>query len=102
MALQPVALGLSLCDYVILEERTKKVSLIGTFTGLSADRFPALILPFSVYAVLTDALGDVTMDLVVTRLDTGQELYSYRGMLHFAEKLAEVAFHVRLRDFRFP
>jgi hypothetical protein len=27
----PIALGLALCDYVIVEERTKKVSLIGRF-----------------------------------------------------------------------
>ena len=77
------------------------MSLIGTFTGLSADRFPALVLPFSVYAVLTDAIGDVTMDLVVTRLESGEELHTYRGVLHFGEKLAEVAFHVRCAIFAF-
>jgi hypothetical protein len=29
----PVALGLTLCDYVIVEEGTKKESLIGTFAA---------------------------------------------------------------------
>jgi hypothetical protein len=29
----PDILGLAVCDYVIIEERTKKLSLIGNFSG---------------------------------------------------------------------
>jgi hypothetical protein len=58
----PIALGLTLCDYVIVEEGTKKVSLIGTFTGIAVDHFPAVPQPFSVFSALIDGLGDATMN----------------------------------------
>jgi hypothetical protein len=99
---RPVALGLTLCDYVIVEEKTKKVPLIGTFTRISATEFPVIPQPFSVFAVLTDGLGDTGIELVVTRLDTGEDIYRYRGTLHFPDKLAELSFHVRLRQCSFP
>ena len=102
MASRPVALGLTLCDYVIVEERTKKVSFIGTFTRLSASRFPALAPPFSVVAPLTDGLGDATADLVVAALSTGEEAYTFRSQLSFPDKLAEVLYHARLHQCSFP
>jgi hypothetical protein len=49
----PTALSLTICDYVIIEERTRKVSLIGAFTGISAEYFPILVLPFSAFAVVS-------------------------------------------------
>ena len=33
-----LALGLTLCDYVLIEEGTRRVSLIGTLTRVTADR----------------------------------------------------------------
>jgi hypothetical protein len=85
-----------------VEERTKKVSFIGTFGGISANRFPALAPPFSVVAPLTDGLGDATADLVVVALSTGDEAYTFRSQLHFPDKLAEVLYHARLRQCSFP
>jgi hypothetical protein len=99
---RPLAIGMTLCDYVIIEERTRKVSLIGSFSGLSAADFPALAQPFSVFSVLTDSLGDGTIDLVVSSLDNGEQIHSYRSELHFPDKLAEVVFHARLRQCSFP
>jgi hypothetical protein len=101
MALRPVVLGLTLCDYVIEEARTKKISLIGSFSGLRGPGFP-LLHPFSVYAALTDGLGEVTVDLVVMELERGEDLYRVRGTLHFADKLAEVNYHLRIKQFQFP
>ena len=70
----PVALGLVLCDVVIVEEKTKKVSLIGTFARIKANEFPATPLPFSVRAVLTDGSGDATIKLGVTAILFGSIL----------------------------
>jgi hypothetical protein len=102
MVPKPIALALFLCDYVIVEERTKKISLIGNFTGVAADRFPTILPPFSIFAVLTDGIGDATIEIGVARLDTAEELFVYRSSLHFPDKLAEVPFHVRLRQCSFP
>src|SRR5207302_8541885 len=103
MIARPVALGLTLCDYVIVEERTKKASLIGTFTQISATQFPVVAQPFSVFAVLTDGFGDAAVvELVVMRLDTGEDIYRYRSQLRFPDKLAEVSVLFRLRQCSFP
>jgi hypothetical protein len=102
MTPSPVVVGLTLCDYVIVEERTKKVSLIGTFTGLSVPELPAQPLPFSVFAVLTDAEGDGTVELKVRSLDTDEEVYSFQNSLHFPDKLTEVLFSLRIRQILFP
>ncbi len=102
MVPRPIVLGLTLCDYVVVEEKTRKVSLIGTFAAIAASSFPAMAQPFSVFVVLTDGLGDATIELVITRLDSGDEVFSYRGQLHFPGKLAEVSFHARLRQCSFP
>jgi hypothetical protein len=99
---RPVAIGLTLCDTVIVEEKTKKVSLIGSFSGIAADSFPVVAQPFSVYSLLTDGSGTATIDLVVSRLDTGEDVFSFRGQVNFPDKLAEISFHARLRKCTFP
>src|SRR5207248_6172022 len=95
---RPVVLGLTLCDYVIVEERTKKVSLIGTFTGLSVPQFPGQALPFSVFAVLTDGLGSGTIELGIVHMETNEVLYSHQGVLTFPDIVTEVMYHFRLRQ----
>ena len=98
----PVALGLALCDYVLVEEKTKKISLIGTFAGIRVDQFPATPPPFSVFAVLTDGSGDATIRLSVLQLETDEEVYAYQSQVHFPDPLAEVSFHLRLHHCVFP
>jgi hypothetical protein len=98
----PVALGLAVCDYVIVEEKTKKISLIGTFAGIKANEFPATPSPFSVFAVLTDGSGDATIKLSVLQLETDEEIYAYQSQVHFPDPLAEVSFHLRLHHCVFP
>src|SRR2546427_5911737 len=93
---RPIVLGLTLCDYVLVEERTKKVSLIGTFTGLGVADFPAQALPFSVFTVLTDGFGSATIELVLTHMDSNEEVNSYRATLQFPDKVTEVMYHLRL------
>jgi hypothetical protein len=102
MVSPPVALALTLCDYIIMEEKSRKISLIGTFTRLAVDRFLGAPAPFCIFSVLTDGLGDGTMELVLTRLDTGEELYAYRVPVHFHHKLAEVRCPIRVRKCLFP
>jgi hypothetical protein len=98
----PVALGLTLCDYVIVEERTRKVSCIGSFTGVKVASFPAIPPVFCVFAPLTGGAGEAALELVVTRLDTDQEVYMVRQKVHFPDRLTEVCVLFRIRDCSFP
>src|SRR5689334_19274754 len=98
MAPPPVALGLSLCELVIIEEGTRKASLIGTFLGLRAKAFPTVAQPFSVFAVLTDGLGDVTLELTVVHAETDELVFRRQDQWHFPDKLTQVRYHARLTD----
>jgi hypothetical protein len=98
----PLALGLTLCDYVLVEEGTKKVTLVGSFTGIRGASFPHVPLPFCVYAPLTGGLGDGVLELTVTNLDTDEEVYSLVRTVNFPDRFTEVRVLFRLRECEFP
>jgi hypothetical protein len=54
----PTVVGLTLCDVVIVDEGTRKVSLINTFTGIRLASFPASPQPFCVYTTLAGGQGE--------------------------------------------
>jgi hypothetical protein len=98
----PVALGLTLCDYVIVEERTKKISTIGSFSSLKVRQFPTIPQPFCVLATLTDSVGDGIMDLVITEIEGNKETYAFRQPAHFSDRLAETKVLFRIKNCSFP
>ena len=97
-----MALGLTLCEKVIVEERTRNTTYVSTFTKLLAEEFPSRPERFAFAAVLTGGQGDATVDLVFTQLATDEELYSMRRPLHFPGRLAEVQVVFHIRDCSFP
>ena len=102
MLSQPVLLGLTLCERVIFEEETKNVTLVSGFQGLRVDAFPSSPQRISVFAVLTEGEGDVSMELVAHRLDTLDEIYNQQVRVAFPDRLAEVRVHFRLTQLVFP
>jgi hypothetical protein len=90
MISQPVPLGLTLCDYVIVAEKSRKVSLIGMLTKLRAKRFPFVAPPFFAFLALTDGLGDATIDLVGTSLSDATDVFTEQRRVSFSDKLREV------------
>ena len=102
MVPRPVLLGLTLCDHVIVEERTRKVSLVGCFSAIRVGSFPATPPPFSGFALLTDGLGDATIQLSVSRMETQEDIYIREMPCHFPDRLTEVRVHFRIHQCVFP
>jgi hypothetical protein len=98
----PVALALILCDQVIVEEGTKKVSLIGAFRNLQSRVFPFVPLPFCVLATLTGAQGEGEIALTVTELETDEEVASVTRRVTFPDRFAEGRVLFRLAECAFP
>ena len=98
----PAILGLTICDHVIIEEGTKKCSLVGSFSRISVSSFPGNVQPFSVFALLTDGLGDGIIRLGVLRLETDQEVRNFTAPVHFPDKLTELRVHFRVRELVVP
>ncbi len=99
---RPAALGLLLCDQLIIEQRTQKPSAIGIFTGITTDRFPSSPQRLDVFAALTDGLGDGTIDLLVTQLEGDQQIFAQSMEMTFPDPLKVVNVRFRFRQLSFP
>ncbi len=97
-----IALGLTLCEKVIVEERTRNITYVSTVTKLFADEFPSPPERIALAAVLTGGQGEGTVDLVITGLDTDDETYSLQRQLRFLGRLEEVRVVFHIRNCLFP
>jgi len=98
----PVAIGMTVCDYVIVEERTRKISTIGSFSGMKVARFPSIPQRFCVFAGLTDSQGRGTATVAIKRLADDLEVYSHSEPVNLPERLAEVPVLFRIQAWSFP
>ncbi|HZT79951.1 MAG TPA: hypothetical protein VFA26_07015 [Gemmataceae bacterium] len=102
MTQRPTAIGLFLCEQVIVEERPRNVTPVNCFTERGAWAFPAEGIRFIAFALLTEGLGEITLELVVHRLDNFEELYRKAFSAEFANPLQTFRCLVRVRNCPFP
>lgn len=102
MVPRPVALGLTICGKVIVEEGTRNVSLIDTFWLFQSPTFPYSPLPFYVFATLTGSQGEGELALTVTNLATDEEVPVLTQRIAFPDRFAEIRITFRLAEFIFP
>jgi hypothetical protein len=98
----PIAVGLTLCEQAIVEEGTRRISLINAFTHWKVTTFPSVPRPFCVVSVLTDGVGDGTIRLTITREETAAVIYDVRHSAHFPNRLSEMRALFRVNDCSFP
>jgi hypothetical protein len=97
----PVAAGLVFCDLIIIEEKTRRISLINTFGRLAESDFP-FTPRFWVYAPLSDGLGDGVVQLRVTEVGTDKEIYDLQRAIRFSRRMLQVNALFRIHDCTFP
>ena len=103
MSAPPVVKAFLICDYVIHEQETNKKSCIGIFHQINAPSFPCRHGQLSIYANITNALGDYAFRLSLVHLRDEKEIGSgATPSLKIPDKLqtAELAF--RLQNIVFP
>src|SRR5438132_634080 len=98
----PNVVGLILCEQVIIEEKTRNVTLVNSVNRVRCPTFPSPSQRFVVYAVLTDGLGDATMSLIVSRLDTLEDVVESHWPMEFRDPLRDIRLVVRLPSLSFP
>jgi hypothetical protein len=74
----PRAFGLVLCDRMAFDPGTAEVSLVGIFQARRFRNFPSPPQRFTVYTTLYDGVGEGTMEVVVSRLETEEDVGSYK------------------------
>jgi hypothetical protein len=102
MKQRPVVIGLLACEQVIIEEKTRNVTPVNCFTHRAAEQFPSQAFAFVVFAILTDGVGEIPLEVTNYRLDTLEEIYQRTLSLQFTNPLQEVRCIFRIRDCSFP
>lgn len=98
MSQVPVAVGLFLCEQAIIEEQTHNITLVNTFTRRVVDEIPWAPTNFVLFAVLTDGLGDVPLNLLIYRLHDMEEVFASSGKMRFTNPLNELRCLLRVRN----
>jgi hypothetical protein len=83
----PVCKAILLCDQVIVDARTNKVSVIGIFTFFGLPQFPGQTFPVTAFLQLTNGIGKYALTVEIHDLSTGRVIAR--------AELAEVEFEDR-------
>jgi hypothetical protein len=86
---EPIVLSINICDSIIRDEATKKVSLIGLFNIIRAPNFPAFHQTMHVYVALTNGHGKYKTE--IRFCDTKEQaIAGIEGELNFQSPLQVV------------
>jgi hypothetical protein len=89
----PIVLAINICDTVIRDEMTKKVSLIGLFGVIWAAKFPCRHPLMYIHVALTGGHGKQDMEIRLVRVADNQPIAGAKGSVDFPDPLqvAELA-----------
>jgi hypothetical protein len=101
---KPIILALVLCDQIIREAGSNKVSLIGTFNGIFASTFPCTHPSLWVYIAITEGRGHVPCKLRMMSLDTNNYIFDLPGKIEFGgpTSVGELVFQLQQLRFEQP
>ncbi|HTU93849.1 MAG TPA: hypothetical protein VMF69_27460 [Gemmataceae bacterium] len=85
----PVAIGLIVCEKVIVEEKTHNVTLVNCLARLRVQEIPSEPHRLIIHAWLTDGIGDGTLRLELLHPDTLEEIMTWDSELSFSNPLQE-------------
>jgi hypothetical protein len=102
MVQPPILVGLRVCHEAIVEESTKRVTLVNCFQRLAVPSFPSPKMPFKICGLLTDGKGETELFLSLKRSSTLDEHYVRSFRVNFSDPLRQVWFIFTVSRFRFP
>lgn len=99
---KPLVLAIILCDTVIREVGTNKLSLIGTFNSIFANNFPCTHPSLNVYIALTGGHGRMSCKLRMTSPADNSPVFDLPGQIDFGGPSAVGELVFQLQQLRFP
>ncbi len=97
----PVVLSVIICDAIIRDELTKKVSLIGLFNIIGATSFPCTHRQIYIYIALTNGHGRYKTEIRFVSLESGEIIAGMEGQLDFANPLQVVEVNLQWQNLKF-
>jgi hypothetical protein len=99
---KPTSLEMTICELVVIEQGSERISKINSFNDVSASHYPFDPGRFFVDAVLTGSQGVGELMLVVTHLPTDQGVYALLEQVEFVDRFQEVHVTFVPSPFAFP
>ncbi len=97
----PSILSINVCDTIIRDEKTRKVSLIGLFNTINAHSFPATHGLMHVYIAMTNGHGKYETEVRFVSLEDNHPIIGMRGEVNFNSLLDAVEINIEWRDIPF-
>ena len=99
----PNVLSLIVCDQIITDRVTGKVSLIGMFSAIHAPRFPHVHPQTSVYVALTDGRGKTPITIrIVDANEARKALVEGKGAVEFKDPRMIANLALQFHGLTFP
>ncbi len=99
----PITLAMVVCDAIWVEPWTGKPSLLGLFSEIAIETFPAVYPSMAVYVCMTGAHGKVPVELRLVDTDEEhQPLLRIEDELDFSDRRAIMEWEVQMEDVEFP
>jgi len=99
---KPILLSMSLCDLIIRDQQTHKVSLINLFNEVRAQHFPCQHPRLHVYVCLTNGRGNYQGRLAFVDTQTDTTLAKLEGPVVFHSPLQVVEMNFELNALPLP
>jgi len=100
---KPDVLALLVCDQIITDRLTGKVSLIGMFSKVHGRRFPAAHPSMSVFVALTDGHGKTELTIrIVDANESRPAIVEGKGFVDFKDPRAIAHLALQFNGLRFP
>ena len=97
----PMVLSINICDTIIRDEITKKVSLIGLFNMIRASRFPFKHPQLHVHIALTNGHGNYQAEVRFINTEQNKPIAGMRGELIFKSPLQIVEMNLCWQNLNF-
>lgn len=98
---KPTLLAMIICDQIIREEGTKKISLLGLFNRIHAKSFPCYHSKLHIYIALTDFEGQAECELKFSE-SSGNEIIKLAGPIKFPDRLTVVEMEFCMNNLPIP
>jgi hypothetical protein len=99
----PKCKAILLCDQVIVDALTGKLSVIGVFEVFNVPRQAVTTSSCTAFLQMTDGIGDYAITIEIHDLSKGAILAQARGpMIRFPDRRAKVNFFIPLPPMRLP
>jgi hypothetical protein len=99
----PVLLAMVICDLIIRDELTKKLTMVGVFSAIHGKQLPVVLGGgMHLYAALTDGRGEYDSALTIRHLESEKQIFQARGPFAFKHPQQVVEINMKLPKLVFP